>query len=97
MHEAALGCQVSIDSFDGNIDLDVSPGSQSGDQLTVKGKGSKRLRAQGRGDLKVTLEIATPEKLDSKQKELLRQLSKLRKNDLPTLKKHNHGHFGRRR
>jgi len=97
MHEAALGCQVSIDSFDGTLDLDVSPGSQTGDQLTVKGKGSKRLRAQGRGDLKVNLEIATPEKLDSKQKELLRQLSKLRKNDLPALKKHSHGHFGRRR
>ena len=97
MHEAALGCQVSIETFDGKIDLEVSPGSQTGDQLLAKGKGSKRLRAQGRGDLKISLEIATPEKLDSKQKELLRQLSKLRKNDVAGLKKHNHGHFGRRR
>jgi len=97
MHEAALGCQVKIETFDGPIDLDVSPGSQSGDQITVKHKGSHRLRAQGRGDLKITLEVATPEKLDSKQKELLRQLSKLRKNDVPGLKKHSHGYFGKRR
>ena len=97
MHDASLGCKVAIDTFDGSLDLEVSPGSQSGDQITVKGKGSQRLRAQGRGDLKVTLEVATPEKLDSKQKELLRQLAKLRKNDVPSLKKHSHGHFGRRR
>jgi molecular chaperone DnaJ len=97
MHEAALGCQVNIETFDGPLDLDVSPGAQSGDVITVKSKGSQRLRAQGRGDLKISLEIATPEKLDSKQKELLRQLSKLRKNDVAGLKKHSHGHFGKRR
>jgi molecular chaperone DnaJ len=56
-----------------------------------------KLRIQGRGDLRVTLEVATPEKLDSKQKELLRQFSNLRKNDSPALKKHSHGHFGKRR
>lgn len=97
MHEAALGCQVSIETFDGKIDLSVAPGSQSGDQITIKGKGSHRLRHQGRGDLVVNLEVSTPQKLDSKQKELLRQLAKLRKNDEPSLKKHSHGHFGRRR
>lgn len=97
MHEAALGCQVSIDTYDGKVDLDVSPGTQSGDTLTVKGKGSHKLRHQGRGDLLVTIEVDTPQKLDSKQKELLRQLAKLRKNDAPALKKHSHGHFGKRR
>ena len=97
MHEAALGCRVPIETLDGTIELDVTPGSQSGDQITIKGKGSMKLRIQGRGDLRVTLEVATPEKLDSKQKELLRQFSKLRKNDSPALKKHSHGHFGKRR
>lgn len=97
MHEAALGCQVPIETFDGKIDLDISPGTQSGDHITVKGKGSHKLRHQGRGDLVVTVEVDTPQKLDSKQKELLRQLAKLRKNDAPFLKKHSHGHFGKRR
>lgn len=97
MHEAALGCRVPIETLDGTIELDVAPGAQTGDLISVKGKGSLKLRVQGRGDLKVTLEVSTPEKLDSKQKELLRQLSKLRKNDAPALKKHANGHFGKRR
>jgi molecular chaperone DnaJ len=97
MHEAALGCQVSIETYDGTVNLDVSPGVQSGDSITVKGKGAQKLRHQGRGDLVVTIEVDTPQKLDSKQKELLRQLAKLRKNDAPALKKHSHGHFGKRR
>jgi molecular chaperone DnaJ len=97
MQEAALGCQVPIETFDGKVDLEVSPGAQSGDQITIKGKGSQKLRHQGRGDLRVTIEVETPQKLDSKQKELLRQLAKLRKNDAPALKKHSHGHFGKRR
>ena len=77
--------------------MEVSPGAQSGDQISIKGKGSQKLRHQGRGDLLVTIEVETPQKLDSKQKELLRQLAKLRKNDAPSLKKHTHGHFGKRR
>jgi molecular chaperone DnaJ len=97
MHEAALGCQVSIETFDGRVDLEVSPGTQTGDQITVKGKGSNKLRHQGRGDLIVTIEVNTPQKLDGKQKELLRQLAKLRSSDTPALKKHSHGHFGKRR
>lgn len=97
MHEAALGCRVAIDTFDGKIDIDVAPGTQSGDHLTIKGKGSHKLRHQGRGDLVVSFEVETPQKLDSKQKELLRQLAKLRKNDSASLKKHTHGHFGKRR
>jgi molecular chaperone DnaJ len=97
MHEAALGCQVQIDTFDGKVDLEVAPGTQSGDLITIKGKGSQKLRHQGRGDLVVQLEVVTPQKLDSKQKELLRQLAKLRKNDESALKKHSHGFFGKRR
>ena len=97
MHDAALGCQVSIESLDGQLDLEITPGSQTGDVITVKGKGSMKLRTQGRGDLKITIEVATPEKLDSKQKELLRQFSKFRKNEASGLVKHTHGLFGKRR
>ncbi|MEY2737221.1 MAG: hypothetical protein RL683_339 [Actinomycetota bacterium] len=97
MHDAALGGQVSIDTFDGVVDLEIAPGTKSGDELTVKGKGSHRLRHTGRGDLRVIVEVETPHKLDSKQKELLRQFAKLRKGDAAGLKKHSHGHFGKRR
>lgn len=97
MHDAALGAQVSIETFDGPVSLEIAPGAKTGDELSVKGKGSHRLRHTGRGDLRVKLEIQTPHKLDSKQKELLRQLAKLRKNDVAGLKKQASGHFGKRR
>jgi len=97
MHDAALGTQIEIETFDGVVKLEVAPGAQSGDELVVKGKGSHHLRHHGRGDLLVTLEVSTPSKLDGKQKELLRQLAKLRKADTAGLKKHSKGHFGRRR
>ena len=97
MHEAAIGCQVPIETFDGKVNIEVNAGTQSGDHVVVKNKGSQRLRHQGRGDLVVTIEVTTPTKLDGKQKELLRELAKLRKVETAGLKKNSHGHFGKRR
>ena len=96
-HDAALGANVQIDTFDGPSDVEIAPGAQTGDVVTLKGKGSHRLRHNGRGDLRVELRVITPNKLDSKQKELLRQLGKLRKGDHPTLAKNVSGIFGKRR
>jgi len=97
VHDAALGAQVQIDTFDGPVNVEVAPGVQTGDIFTVKGKGSHKLRASGRGDLKVSIQVNTPAKLDSKQKELLRQLAKLRKGDQPELQKQSASFFGKRR
>lgn len=96
-HDAALGAQVQIETFDGPADVEIAPGAQTGDVFTIKSKGAHRLRHSGRGDLRVELRIVTPSKLDSKQKELLRQLGKLRKGDHPQLAKHTPGLFGKRR
>ena len=97
LHDAALGAQVQIDTFDGPCNVEIAPGTQTGDVVTIKAKGSHKLRANGRGDLKVEMRVNTPGKLDSKQKELLRSLAKLRKDDHPKLAKHTPGHFGKRR
>ena len=97
LHDAALGAQVQIDTFDGPINVEIAPGVQTGDVVTIKGKGSHKLRSSGRGDLRVAIQVNTPAKLDTKQKELLRQLAKLRKGDEAAIKKHNHGFFGKRR
>jgi molecular chaperone DnaJ len=79
LHEAVLGSLVKIQTFDGEIELQIPPGSQSGEVLKVSGKGFGRLRQSGRGDLLVTLRVKIPSKLDSKQKELFRTLAGLRK------------------
>jgi molecular chaperone DnaJ len=93
LHDAALGALIKVETFDGDEQLEIHPGHQTGEVIVLKGKGVKHLRSNGRGDLLVKLQVLTPTKMDSKQKELLRQLQKLRKNDEPKLVKHKPGHF----
>lgn len=81
VHEAALGAVTKIESFDGELEVEIHPGAQTGDVITVRSKGINRLRGSGRGDLRIQLQVQTPTKLDSKQKELFRQLSNLRKDE----------------
>ena len=97
LHDAVLGAMVNIETFDGDEKVDIEPGFQTGDVVTLKGKGVSHLRSAGRGDLKVTLQVVTPTKLDNKQKELFRQLQKLRKNDEPKLVRHKQGTFRSKR
>jgi molecular chaperone DnaJ len=92
-----LGALINIETFDGQEQVEVSPGDQTGATVTVKGKGVKHLRSNGRGDLIVTLQVITPSKLDSKQKELFRELQKLRKNDEPKLQKRKQGSYKAKR
>lgn len=98
LHDAVLGTIVKIDTFDGEIEIQVPAGSQSGDVIAVKGKGFGRLRQSGRGDLIVSIQVRIPSKLDSKQKELFRTLAGFRKNDVASLVARKSGSFqGRRR
>lgn len=98
LHDAVLGTMVKIQTFDGEIELQVPAGSQSGDVIPVKSKGFGRLRQSGRGDLLVTIQVKIPSKLDSKQKELFRSLAGLRKSDTAGLIARKSGSFqGRRR
>ena len=98
LHDAVLGTMVKIETFDGEIDIQVPAGSQSGDVIAVKGKGFGRLRQSGRGDLLVSIQVRIPNKLDSKQKELFRTLAGYRKSDAAGLVARKSGSFqGRRR
>ena len=98
LHDAVLGTMVKIDTFDGEVELQVPAGSQTGDVIPVKGKGFGRLRQSGRGDLLVTIQVKIPSKLDSKQKELFRTLAGYRKADSAGLVARKSGSFqGRRR
>lgn len=98
LHDAVLGTMVKIDSFDGEVELQIPAGSQTGDVISIKGKGFGRLRQSGRGDLLVKIQVKIPSKLDSKQKELFRTLASYRKADSAGLIARKSGSFqGRRR
>jgi molecular chaperone DnaJ len=81
MTSAALGTTLSLKTLDGETDLDIKPGTQSGSILTLRAQGAPRLRATGRGNLLVHVEVQTPAKLDAEQEKLLRELAALRGED----------------
>lgn len=82
MTAAALGTELTMDTFDGEQTLKVKPGTQSGETHTLKGLGVGRLRGSGRGDLKVTLNVETPTKLDDDQRKMLEELAQIRSEDV---------------
>jgi DnaJ-class molecular chaperone len=57
--EAVLGGKVRVPTLDGQVELSVPPGSNSGRTLRLKGKGLPN--AAGPGDLYVTLRVVLPE------------------------------------
>src|SRR4051812_49875865 len=81
MTSAALGTTLSLKTLDGETDLDIKPGTQSGSILTLRAQGAPRLRATGRGNLLVHVEVQTPIRLDAEQEKLLRELAVLRGED----------------
>jgi molecular chaperone DnaJ len=75
---AALGGKVSMPTLDGDDELDVPAGTQSGAVFRLKGRGVTRRSRRGRGELVVRAHVVTPERLSRKEKELLRELAALR-------------------
>ena len=64
MTAAALGTTVPLETLDGKEEIDIRPGTQSGQSIPLHGRGIPHLRGGGRGDLIVHVEVQTPTKLD---------------------------------
>ena len=72
--QAALGCAIDVDTFDGAQPLKVPEGSQPGTRLRLKGLGVPHVNGSGRGDLFVHLDVRIPTKLTREQRKLFEQL-----------------------
>ena len=83
MTAAALGTTIKLDTFDGVNELEIRPGTQAGDAMTLRGLGVTHLRGSGRGDLVIHANVLTPTRLDPDQEELLRQFAALRGEERP--------------
>jgi curved DNA-binding protein len=78
IYTAILGGEHTIDTLSGKIKLKVTPETQNGTKIRLKGKGFPVYKNEGQyGDLYVTYLIKIPTNLTEKQKELFRELSKL--------------------
>jgi molecular chaperone DnaJ len=76
--QAALGVTLPYATLDGEEQLVVPPGTQSGHTVRFRGRGSPQVQGRGRGDLLVELVVETPTGLSEEQEELLRRLAELR-------------------
>ncbi|MDP2683786.1 MAG: molecular chaperone DnaJ [bacterium] len=75
--QAALGDKIKVNTLDGNVILKIPAGTQSGKAFKLSGKGVPHLRTRGRGDQLVTINVATPSRLNREQKKIFEQLAEL--------------------
>jgi molecular chaperone DnaJ len=73
--KAALGDTLEVPTLDGSAELELSPGTQPGEVLTIRGQGMPRLGRNRRGDLRVVVNVVIPRRLSAEQRELLTQLN----------------------
>lgn len=78
MTAAALGTKLTLTTLDGEEEIEIRPGTQSGSIKTLRARGVPHLRGVGRGDLLVHVEVSTPTRLDTEQERLLTELATLR-------------------
>jgi molecular chaperone DnaJ len=76
--QAALGATLELETLDGPESIQITPGTQSGKIIRLRGKGVPQLRGRGRGDLHVRVLVDTPTSLPKEQEALLRQLAAMR-------------------
>jgi molecular chaperone DnaJ len=82
MATAALGGELAVPSIDGSRNnVKVAPGTQTGQQLRLKGKGMNVMRADSFGDLYIEIFVETPVNLNGKQKDLFKKLAEDLNND----------------
>lgn len=76
MTTATLGGEIEVASVDGSRNnVKIAPGTQTGQQMRLKGKGMNIMRSVAYGDLYIEIFVETPMNLNVKQKDLLKKLA----------------------
>jgi molecular chaperone DnaJ len=72
----AIGGKIKVKTLEEEVTLKIPAGTRSGQVFSIRGQGVPRLKHWGRGDQLVEVNLATPDKLTKRQKELLEELGK---------------------
>ncbi|MBI4286090.1 MAG: molecular chaperone DnaJ [Chloroflexi bacterium] len=75
---AALGGKISVPGLEGDLDLDIPVGTQTGTIFRIMEKGIPRLARKGKGDEYVIVKVLTPTRLTRQEKDLLKKFAELR-------------------
>jgi molecular chaperone DnaJ len=70
---AALGGSIAVPSLEGELELSIPPGTQTGTDFRMRGHGMPTVRGTQRGDHIVTVHVEIPTKLTHRQRELLEE------------------------
>lgn len=75
--QAALGAEIKVKTLEGEEDLKIPAGTQTGTVFRLKSHGMPTLGGRGRGDLFVVATLITPKNLTKEQRKLLEQLAEI--------------------
>jgi len=77
--QATLGTHLDVETLEGDVEeIIVTPGTQPGHVVRLKGRGIPALRGRGRGDLLVRIDVEVPTRLSAEEDELVRSLAEMR-------------------
>jgi DnaJ-class molecular chaperone len=85
LQEALLGAEVTVPTLKGRVSLRIPPETQNGRTIRLAGQGMPRAKARGGGfgDLFVTVKVVLPQKLNDRERELVRELAAARAHEDP--------------
>ena len=72
---AALGARVAVPTLEGEREIEIAPGTQPGEMITLPGMGMPSLRRGRRGDQRVVVNVVVPRRLSKRQRELAQELN----------------------
>ncbi len=82
-----LGGEVTTETLDGDVQVEIPKGVKPGERVKVSGKGIPSLRGSRRGDLYFTLNVEFPDKLSEDEEKLIRQIAESNKTKVASKKK----------
>ncbi|PCJ51515.1 MAG: molecular chaperone DnaJ [Candidatus Hydrogenedentota bacterium] len=74
---AILGGNIKVPTLDGEAELKIPHGTQSGTVFKLRGMGLPDIRGYRKGDQLVQIQVETPTKLNKEQKELIKKFDEI--------------------
>jgi molecular chaperone DnaJ len=71
---AMLGTAVTVPTLDGEREIEVAAGTQSGHEEVLRGAGLPRLGSRRRGNQRIVLEVVIPTNLGDEQRQMVERL-----------------------
>ena len=71
--QAALGATMTIETLEGETELELPAGVQPGEVRVLRGKGMPVLQGFGRGDHRVLVNVSVPRRVSEEQRRLLEE------------------------